>query len=80
MFGFEYNKVIKVLNCVNCARVVEPTSFHATAFCHIFHKEFVTILPPKNGERVVSLLEHAGLMNRSVINSVDIESMSKPID
>lgn len=68
------------LNCIKYAEVVVSTSFHATAFCHIFHKEFVTILPPKNGERVVSLLEQTGLMNRSVIDSVDFDVVQKTID
>ena len=68
------------LNCIKYAKVVVSTSFHATAFCHIFHKEFVTILPPKNGERVVSLLEQTGLMNRSVVDSVNFDAVQKPID
>ena len=68
------------LNCIKYADVVVSTSFHATAFCHIFHKEFVTILPPKNGERVVSLLEQTGLMDRSVVDSVDFDTVQNPID
>ena len=68
------------LNGIKNAEVVVSTSFHATAFCHIFHKEFVTILPPKNGERIVSLLEQTGLKNRSVTDSVDLEAVQKPID
>ena len=68
------------LNCIKYAEVVVSTSFHATAFCHIFHKEFVTIIPPKNGERVVSLLEQTGLMNRCVVDSVDFDAVQKPID
>lgn len=68
------------LNCIKFAEVVVSTSFHATAFCHIFHKEFVTILPPKNGERVVSLLEQTGLLNRSVVASVDFDVVQKTID
>ena len=68
------------LNCIRFAEVVISTSFHATAFCHIFHKEFVTILPPKNGERIVSLLEQTGLTNRSVIDKVDFNAIQKKID
>ena len=68
------------LNCIKYAEVVVSTSFHATAFCHIFHKEFVTILPPKNGERVVSLLEQTGLMKRGVVDSVDFDAVQKTID
>lgn len=68
------------LNCIKFAEVVVSTSFHATAFCHIFHKEFVTILPPKNGERIVSLLEQTGLMNRSVFDTIDFDAVQSPID
>jgi hypothetical protein len=68
------------LNCIKHTEVVVSTSFHATAFCHIFHKDFVTILPPKNGERIVSLLEQTGLMNRSVDKSVDFDAIQKSID
>ena len=68
------------LNCIKYAEIVVSTSFHATAFCHIFHKDFVTILPPKNGERVVSLLEQTGLMSRSVIDAVDFDAVQNPID
>ena len=71
---------LEFLNCIKFAEVVVSTSFHATAFCHIFHKEFVTILPPKNGERIVSLLEQTGLMNRSVAEKVDIDAIEKTID
>lgn len=68
------------LNCIKYAEVVISTSFHATAFCHIFHKEFVTILPPKNGERVVSLLEQTRLMNRHILDALDIDAVQKPIN
>lgn len=68
------------LNCIKYAEVVVSTSFHATAFCHIFHKEFVTILPPKNGERVVSLLKQTELMNRSIVDEVNLNIVLKPIN
>ena len=68
------------LNFLKNADVVVSTSFHATAFCHIFHKDFVTILPPKNGERIASLLNQTGLSNRGVVDSIDIDMISRPID
>lgn len=71
---------LEFLNCIKYAEVVVSTSFHATAFCHIFHKEFVTILPPKNGERVVSLLEQTRLMNRCVIDTIDFDVVQSSID
>lgn len=68
------------LNCIKYAEVVVSTSFHATAFCHIFHKNFVTILPSKNGERVVSLLKQTGLMSHSVVDLVDFDAVQMPIN
>ena len=56
------------------AEVVISSSFHATAFSHIFHKEFVTIVPPKNGERIVSLLKLTGLTERAVFQPSDVDS------
>ena len=68
------------LNCIKYAEVVVSTSFHATAFCHIFHKEFVSILPPKNGERIVSLLEQTSLINRCVCDDMDLKTVQKSIN
>ena len=71
---------LEFLNLIKNADIVVSASFHATAFCHIFHKDFITILPPQNGERVVSLLEQTGLMNRSVADSIDFDAVQKKID
>ena len=68
------------LNYIKYAEVVVSTSFHATAFCHIFHKEFVSILPPKNGERIVSLLEQTSLINRCVYDDVDLNTIQNSIN
>ena len=68
------------LNCIKFAEVVVSTSFHATAFCHIFHKEFVTILPQKNGERINSLLNQTGLPNRGVYDFMDKDILQKKIN
>lgn len=54
------------LSLIYYADIVISTSFHATAFCHIFHKEFFTILPTKNGERISSLLEQTELSTRGI--------------
>lgn len=68
------------LNCIKYADMVVSTSFHATAFCHIFCKDFLTILPPKNGERIESLLEQTGLMCRSVKGAFELDKLILPID
>lgn len=58
------------LSLIRYAEIVISSSFHATAFSHIFHKKFGAILPKGNGERIESLLSLSGLENR-IINSVD---------
>lgn len=58
------------LTYITNAETVVSSSFHATAFCHIFHKNFVSILPERNGERIVSLLNKTGLSNRAVTNAI----------
>ena len=70
------------LNLIYHAEIVISSSFHATAFCHIFHKNFVTFLPKSNGERISSLLECSGLEKHSVaVNStVDFEYLEENID
>ncbi len=52
------------------ADAVLSSSFHATAFSHIFHKKFGAILPEKNGERIESLLSLSGL-EKHIINKAD---------
>lgn len=70
------------LNLIYHASVVISSSFHATAFCHIFHKDFVTILPSTNGERICSLLKESGLENRSVHDDgrINIQDIECPVD
>ena len=54
------------LSLIYHSKLVVSTSFHATAFCHIFHKNFITMLPQKNGERITSLLELTNMKHRSL--------------
>jgi hypothetical protein len=68
------------LSYIYHAEVVISTSFHATAFCHIFHIPFVTILPKANGERIMDLLSTTGLQNRAVIDNVDMGLIDTAID
>ena len=70
------------LNLIYYAEVVVSSSFHATAFCHIFHKNFITFLPKANGERISSLLECSGLESHSVLSgkSADLKKIDDCID
>lgn len=56
------------------------SSFHATAFAHIFHKKFGVILPSGNGERMESLLELSGLDNRIIKTANNIKEIYADID
>ena len=70
------------LNLIYHAEIVISSSFHATAFCHIFHKNFITFLPKANGERISSLLECSGLETHSVHHeeAVDLTKIDESID
>ena len=70
------------LSLIYHAEVVISSSFHATAFCHIFHKDFVTFLPETNGERIESLLEESSLENRAIFvdGDLDMKKNDQPID
>lgn len=67
------------LNLIYHAEAIVSTSFHATAFCHIFHKEFITILPKKNGERITSLLSQTDLLNRGIEEKINFNEIEQPI-
>ena len=54
------------LSYIYYSSVVISTSFHATAFAHIFHKDFYTILPKNNSERIESLLSVSNLLERGL--------------
>lgn len=54
------------------ADVIISSSFHATAFAHIFEKKFGVILPHGNGERIESLLSISELDNRIITHENDV--------
>ncbi|MDY6371072.1 MAG: polysaccharide pyruvyl transferase family protein [Bacteroidales bacterium] len=70
------------LTLIKNAQCVISTSFHATAFCHIFHVPFITIMPEGNNERIRSLVDYTGLESRAIEldNNWDISAISTPID
>lgn len=51
------------------ADIVISSSFHATAFSLIFEREFYTILPKKNQNRIMDILDIVSLENRAIKNS-----------
>lgn len=62
------------------AEAVLSSSFHATAFSHIFHKKFGVILPEKNGERIESLLSLSDLENHIITKKEEYENILLEID
>ena len=62
------------------AELVISSSFHATAFSHIFHKKFGVILPEKNGERIKSLLALSNLENRIIESVNDVDEVLEEVD
>ena len=58
------------LSLIKNSELVISSSFHATAFSHIFHKKFGAILPNANGERIESLLALTGLSSH-IIKYID---------
>lgn len=68
------------LSYLRHAELIVSSSFHATAFSHIFHKKFVAILPKTNGERIESLLELSELTERIICTEENIPVMFNEID
>ena len=67
------------VNLIFYSECVISSSFHATAFSLIFHKTFFTIPPDKNGERIKSILECAGLISRCSNFVIDRDYLSEII-
>ncbi|ERT62287.1 MULTISPECIES: polysaccharide pyruvyl transferase family protein [Megasphaera] len=68
------------LNLIYHSQAVISSSFHATAFSHIFHKEFITLVPKANGERIYSLLRKSGLIYRGVDSTLNWNLLEKETD
>ena len=71
---------IEFLSYIYHAEYVVSSSFHATAFCHIFHKKFATLLPNANYERIMSLLRLSGLEYRAVRDGFDVKNIAREVD
>lgn len=71
---------VEFLSYIYNANFVISSSFHATAFCHIFHKKFASILPNTNYERIMSLLRLSGLEYRAVREWFDVKNVDREVD
>lgn len=56
---------LEFVNYIKNAEYVVTTSFHATVFSVIFHKNFFIIPHKKTGSRVTNLLDKLGIKNRT---------------
>lgn len=68
------------LTLLDNADFVVTSSFHGTAFAHIFNKQFAVVMPHGNTLRLENILETAGTNDRVVKNIEDINNMLKLID
>lgn len=73
---------IDFLNSLYNAECIVTSSFHATIFSILFHKQFVAVLHPITGERIKTLLSALGLEDRIVYENINDANgiMNKPID
>ena len=58
--------VEETLSMIYHAKYVVTTSFHTTAFCLMFHKEFLSVLSIMAPSRQLGILKMCGLENRAV--------------
>lgn len=68
------------LGYIRDAEYVVASSFHATAFSHIFEKDFAVVLPQRNTSRISQLLNVSGLSGRIVSSEGDIDRVLEKID
>ena len=68
------------LSLVKYAKYIITDSFHCTAYCILFHRYFVNIMPARFSSRIVNILENTGLMNRIVKDFNDFSICDQPID
>lgn len=63
------------VNYIKNAKYVVTTSFHATVFSIIFHKDFYTIPHKKTGSRVTGILEQLKLESRIFNNTFELSKI-----
>ena len=68
------------LGLIRDAAFVVATSFHASVFSQIFHKEFAIIPPKMNPARIEQLLRYTGLENRIITDADQLDHLDNPID
>ena len=62
------------LSLIIYSEFIISNSFHATVFSLLYHKQFVSILPPGNSMRIKDILDKVGL-NERIINCDNISNI-----
>ena len=78
--GIVLPEVEKLLALFRDAEYVVANSFHGTAFCLVFHKQFLACYPTLYSTRVESILSLTHLQERRLKDYNDFRSIDKPID
>lgn len=68
------------LSLIKNADFVITSSFHGTAFAHIFNKQFAVVMPHGNTLRLENILETAGTEDRVICSLDDVEKVLVPIN
>lgn len=64
------------LSLISNAQFVISNSFHATVFSMLYKRQFMTIIPPQNGERIKMILDIAGIPENAIYNEAKIHQIS----
>lgn len=62
------------LSLISNAQCIVSNSFHATVFSIMYKKQFMTIIPNENGERIKMILEVAGLSKNAVYDTTNVNN------
>ncbi len=68
------------LGLIHKADFVITSSFHGTAFSHIYHKNFVVVMPPSNSLRIENILHTAGTEDRIAESIEDVALLDRAPD
>lgn len=68
------------LSLIKYAKYVLTDSFHCTAYCILFHKQFIDILPPNYSDRVINILNETNLTNQIITDYSDFSIGDNIID
>lgn len=68
------------LSLIDGADFVVTSSFHGTAFSHIYHKQFAVVLPKGNTLRIRNILTTAGTEDRIIRSMDDLALVDRKID